>query len=106
MVNIVFVEANGARKQVSVPAGDSVMAAALANDIKQILADCGGAMSCATCHVHIAPEWLDRVCTADADERAMLEMAIDPDETSRLSCQIIVTDDLDGLVVNLPVSQL
>jgi len=106
MVNIVFVQANGNRRELMAETGDSVMTVALNNDVRQILADCGGAMSCATCHVHIAREWLDRVGAADADEQAMLEMAIDPDETSRLSCQVVLTEELDGLVINLPASQI
>jgi 2Fe-2S ferredoxin len=106
MVHLTFIEANGARHEAGVQAGVSVMAAARDCDISAILAECGGSMACATCHVHIDPAWIGRVGTPDENESAMLEMAIDPDETSRLSCQVILTDALDGLVVHLPASQL
>ena len=81
------------------------MEGARSNDVPGIVADCGGCMSCATCHVYIAPEWLDRVGRAQKDEEAMLELAIDPQENSRLSCQVIVTSELDGLVVHIPEAQ-
>lgn len=106
MVNIVFMTVDGKRTDVSADAGDNVMQAALNADIRQILADCGGSMSCATCHVHVAPEWIDKTGRPGAEEEAMLEMAVDPDENSRLSCQIVMTEDLDGLVINLPRSQI
>jgi 2Fe-2S ferredoxin len=104
-VKITFVTAQGDRQDLAGSSGETVMQVALNADIRQILADCGGAMSCATCHVHVAPEWVDKVGPASAEEEAMLEMAVDPDETSRLSCQIVLRDDLDGLIINLPKSQ-
>jgi 2Fe-2S ferredoxin len=106
MVHLTFIEANGTRHETKAEAGISVMVAARDRDISGILAECGGSMSCATCHVHIDPAWLPRVGAPDEMESAMLEMAIDPDETSRLSCQVLLTDELDGLVVHLPASQL
>ena len=106
MVQLTFIEANGARHETSADTGISVMVAARDCDISGILAECGGSMSCATCHVHIDPAWLDRVGTPDQMESEMLEMAIDPDETSRLSCQVILTDALDGLIVHLPATQI
>ena len=105
MVAVTFVAPGGATRQVDAAVGESVMEVALANDIPQIVADCGGAMSCATCHVHVAPDWLSVTGAADGDEAAMLEMAIDPDETSRLSCQIRLTEAMDGVVINLPARQ-
>ena len=106
MVQLTFIEANGTRHETNADAGISVMVAARDCDISGILAECGGSMTCATCHVHIDPAWLDRVGAPEGMESEMLEMAIDPNETSRLSCQVILTDALDGLVVHLPASQL
>lgn len=106
MVKVKFVTVAGTEREVEANVGENLMQIGLNNDISQILADCGGAMSCATCHVHIAPEWIDAVGRASEEEQAMLEMAIDPDECSRLSCQVVVSPELDGLVVNLPASQI
>lgn len=105
MVSVTFVAPDGSRRDIEGQIDESVMEIALAADIPQIVADCGGAMSCATCHIHIAPNWLAVTGAAEGDEVAMLEMAIDPDETSRLSCQVRLTDAMDGLVVNLPTRQ-
>jgi 2Fe-2S ferredoxin len=106
MVDIVFVTHGGERRTVSALAGQSVMQAALDHGVSGILADCGGAMSCATCHVHIPPAWQELVGKASPAEVELLEMAIDPDETSRLSCQITIAAGFEGLEVNLPASQL
>lgn len=81
------------------------MRAAINGDIGGILADCGGAMTCATCHVYIDPAWLPLVGAADETEQAMLEAAIDPTENSRLSCQVVLSDAYDGLIVHVPKSQ-
>jgi len=85
--------------------GVSVMRAASDHDVPGMLADCGGSMSCATCHVHVAQEWIERVGPPGDEEAAMLEMAIDPQSDSRLSCQIIVSPDLSGLTLNIPEKQ-
>jgi len=106
MVDMTFVSHKGSRQAVSAPAGSSVMQAALDNGINGILADCGGALSCATCHVHVAPDWFERTGIPSQAEVDMLEMAVDPDDTSRLSCQIVLTEALDGLEVTLPASQI
>lgn len=106
MVDVTYISHKGDRQSVSVPEGTSVMQAALDNGVNGILADCGGALSCATCHVHIAPEWFARTGGPSEAEAEMLEMAVDPDETSRLACQIELTSALDGLEVILPASQL
>lgn len=105
MVTVNFVAVDGTRRALQAATGETVMEVALANNIAQILADCGGAMSCATCHVHVAPDWLAVTGSAAGDEVDMLEMAIDPDETSRLSCQIRLTEAMDGLIINLPARQ-
>ncbi len=106
MVKIVFKKDGKDDRAVEGDSGVSLMEVALANDIGEILADCGGALSCATCHVYIADEWRERVGDPHDEEQAMLEMAVDPDERSRLSCQIKIGPELDGLQVILPKSQL
>jgi len=106
MIDVTFITHKGDRHTVSADDGLSVMLAALNNGINGILADCGGALSCATCHVHVASDWMEKVGQPSADEVEMLEMAVDPDDRSRLSCQIILSSDLDGLEVILPASQL
>ena len=85
--------------------GHSLMAIARRQGFSGILAECGGACSCATCHVHIAPEWMDRLPVMDDLEQDMLEFAEDVDEYSRLSCQIQISSRLEGLVVHIPESQ-
>ena len=85
--------------------GLSVMEGAVQNDIPGIDADCGGGMACATCHVYIKEEWWDKLPNKEDGEEDMLDMAYEPNKFSRLSCQIIVSDELDGLVVNIPSKQ-
>jgi len=82
------------------------MLGARQNDVAGILADCGGSCSCATCHVYIDPAWVDRLPPRQEMEDSMLELAFDVQPNSRLSCQITVSDDMDGLVVTLPARQL
>ncbi|MCB2075679.1 MAG: 2Fe-2S iron-sulfur cluster binding domain-containing protein [Rhodobiaceae bacterium] len=106
MVKVVFKKEGADDRIVDGLEGSSVMETALANDIGEILADCGGALSCATCHVYVTEEWCDRVGQPNVEEEAMLEMAVDPDERSRLSCQIRLSADLDGVEIILPKSQL
>jgi 2Fe-2S ferredoxin len=105
MAKIMFVKPDGERVEVEAETGHSIMEAALNNDIDEILAECGGSMSCATCHVHIAPEWFDKLEPPTEMETELVDCAIDPDEYSRLSCQIIMSDEFDGIVVRLPESQ-
>jgi 2Fe-2S ferredoxin len=105
MVKVIFRKAGKEDRTIEAAQGDTLMRAAIDNGIDEILADCGGALSCATCHVHIAAGWLDRVGSPDTAEAALLELAVDPDETSRLSCQIVLGNELDGLEVKLPKSQ-
>ena len=85
--------------------GLSVMEGAVQNDIPGIDADCGGGMACATCHVYVNEEWLDKLPTKEDGEEDMLDMAHEPNKYSRLSCQLVVTDELDGLSVTIPVKQ-
>ena len=92
-------------KTVEVANGLSVMEGAVQNDIPGIDADCGGGMACATCHVYVNDEWLDKLPTKEDGEEDMLDMAFEPKQNSRLSCQLTVSDELDGLVVNIPSKQ-
>jgi len=105
MTTINFKLHDGTEHAIDAPNGNSVMMVAMRNNFEGILAECGGACSCATCHVHIAPEWMDQLPEMDELEREMLDFADDVDDYSRLSCQINVTDKLEGLVVNVPESQ-
>ena len=90
---------------VDVQNGLTVMEGAVQNDIPGIDADCGGGMACATCHVYVNEEWLDKLPAKEDGEEDMLDMAYEPNKFSRLSCQITVSDELDGLVVNIPEKQ-
>ena len=85
--------------------GLSVMEGAEQNDIPGIDADCGGGMECATCHVYVNEEWLNKLPNKEDGEEDMLDMAFEPKKNSRLSCQLIVSDELDGLVVSIPSQQ-
>lgn len=96
---------DGSEHAIDAPLGDSVMIVAMRNNFQGILAECGGACSCATCHVHVDPDWVSRLPAMDDMEREMLDFADDVDDTSRLSCQLTITDELDGLVVNVPEKQ-
>ncbi len=101
MPKIIYVDINGARRECNVANGVSVMEGAIANGIAGILAICGGSCACSTCHTYIDPTWMDRVGPASDIEDSTLELAYDRKPNSRLSCQIEVTDKLDGLVVHV-----
>jgi 2Fe-2S ferredoxin len=103
---IKFISHEGAETEVHVAAGTSVMHAAVDNGVSGILADCGGACSCATCHCYIDDAWQDKTGEADTVEQEMLDFVLEPQPNSRLSCQIVVDDSLDGLVVHLPATQI
>ncbi|MDG2089419.1 MAG: 2Fe-2S iron-sulfur cluster-binding protein [Arenicellaceae bacterium] len=105
MALIKYIQHNGNEYEVEVAEGNSVMQGAVDNGIDGILAECGGACSCATCHVYVDEAWLSKIPTADDMEEAMVECVLEPKDNSRLSCQIKVTVELEGLVVRLPVSQ-
>lgn len=105
MPRITYVSFLGTPQTIDVPTGLSVMEGAIRNDIPGIVAECGGACSCATCHVYIAQEWQERVGTQGELEKAMLEYASGVAANSRLSCQIRVTESLDGLVLTIPENQ-
>ena len=107
MGRVTYVEANGTRHDVELAVGDNVMRGALNNDLPGIIAECGGGLACATCHCYVDDAWADKAGTPSSqDERDMLECtSAEVKSTSRLSCQIVMTADLDGLVVQLPESQ-
>ena len=105
LVKITFIEPDGIERQVDALVGDTLMTAAVNNGVRGILADCGGACTCATCHIYIDPNWIAAVGSPDEAEREMLDLAIEPQQNSRLSCQIIVTAALDGLIARTPASQ-
>ena len=106
MALVHVIAADGRRHELDARAGVSLMQAATAAGIDGIAADCGGCLSCATCHVYIDETWLDRLASPHQDELSMLEMtAAERRPTSRLSCQLIVHESLHGLVVQLPSHQ-
>jgi len=105
MPRIVFIEASGMDYEVEAESGLSLMENAVRNAIPGIVAECGGACSCATCHVYIDEAWLNKVGSANAIEQEMLDFAYDTQPNSRLSCQIRVTDAFDGLTVRIPERQ-
>jgi 2Fe-2S ferredoxin len=106
MPSIIFISHDGDEQEVHVAAGTSVMHAAVDNGVDGILADCGGACSCATCHCYVDPDWQDKTGEAGEVEAQMLDFVMERQANSRLSCQIVVEDNLDGLVVKLPAEQL
>ena len=105
MAKITYIEHDGTEHTIDVANGLSVMEGAIKNSIPGIDADCGGACACATCHVYVDPEWVSKTGTKEDMEQTMLDFAVDVEDTSRLSCQIEVSDELDGLIVRLPQSQ-
>ncbi|PWR17983.1 2Fe-2S iron-sulfur cluster-binding protein [Zavarzinia compransoris] len=105
MAKIIYIEHNGTRHEVEVKNGLSVMEGAVKNNIPGIDGDCGGACACATCHVYVDDAWRDKVAAPEDLETSMLEFAESVEESSRLSCQIVVSDALDGLTVRMPESQ-
>ena len=105
MTKIKYIEFNGEEHEVDVQNGLTVMEGAIKNKIPGIDADCGGACACATCHVYVQKEWLSQLPSKEDTEEDMLDFAFEVKENSRLSCQLTVTDELDGLVVDLPEKQ-
>lgn len=105
MVNIKFIDHAGDEYPVEVAPGRSLMQAAVSNGVPGIDADCGGSCSCATCHVYVDEQWLAKVGEANPTEDAMLSLSTDRKDNSRLSCQIQVTEELEGLIVTTPEFQ-
>ena len=106
MPKITYIEHGGKIHTIEVANGLSVMEGAVQNNIPGIDADCGGAMACATCHVYVKKELFNKLPKKEDGEEDMLDMAFEPKKNSRLSCQLMVSDQLDGLVVNLPEKQV
>ena len=102
---IKFIEHDGTEHDVQASNGDSIMITAINNLVPGIDADCGGECSCATCHVIVDNAWTEKVGSPSENEDAMLDLNPDREENSRLSCQIEVSDDLDGIIINLPEFQ-
>ncbi len=105
MAKITFKTHEDKTHTVDVQKGLTVMEGAVQNDVPGIDADCGGGMACATCHVYVNEEWIDKLPAKEDGEEDMLDMAFEPKSNSRLSCQITVSDELDGLVVSIPSKQ-
>jgi ferredoxin, 2Fe-2S len=107
MPRVTYIEYDGTAHTVDVPVGRSVMRGAVDNNVPGIDADCGGECACATCHVYLQPEWLEKIGTPvpGSQEASMLSFAAVAQPDSRLSCQIKMTDELDGLVVRMPEGQ-
>ena len=105
MAKITYTDQLGNSKTIEIENGLSVMEGAIQNDVPGIEADCGGSMACATCHVYVEEKWLDKIPKAEDGEIDMIDMAYEAKKNSRLSCQIIVSDELDGLKVTTPKKQ-
>ena len=105
MAKITYIEHTNKKHIVEVPNNMSVMEGALQNNVPGIDADCGGSMACATCHVYVDEKWFNKLEKKDEGEEDMLDMAYQPNKFSRLSCQLIVSDELDGLIVRMPSKQ-
>ena len=105
MAKIIYITHENQIHTVEVQNGLTVMEGAVQNDIPGIDADCGGGMACATCHVYVKEDWFDKITPKEDGEEDMLDMAFEPKKNSRLSCQIIISDELDGLTVNIPSKQ-
>ncbi len=105
MPTVTYIQADGSRESVEVAVGASVMDGALESGIAGILGQCGGGCTCLTCHCYVADPWTSRVPLAGADELELLEYAVDRRKNSRLSCQIFLTEQLQGLCIEIPIRQ-
>ena len=105
MAKITYITHDNQTQTVEVQNGLTVMEGAVQNDIPGIDADCGGGMACATCHIYVNDEWFDKIPAKEDGEEDMLDMAFEPKKNSRLSCQITISNELDGLIVNIPSKQ-
>ena len=105
MPKITYINNKGDSKTIEVENGLTVMEGAIQNNIPGIDADCGGSMTCATCHVYVEEKCLNKIPKAEEAEIDMIDMAFEPKKNSRLSCQLIVSDELEGLTVTTPAQQ-
>lgn len=106
MAFITFIEHNGTEHKVEVEEGQSLMEAAHMSDVPGIDADCGGCCGCGTCHIIVDPAWAAKTGGMAEDEKLMLDMTPEKTSTSRLSCQVIANEDMDGMIVRLPEFQM
>lgn len=105
MVAVTFRYSDDSSKTIDIAPGSSVMEGAVRTGLDGIVAECGGAMACATCHVYVAKEWVSKLAPPTEQELGMLEFVVNPEQESRLSCQIEVDASLEGLTVRVPASQ-
>ncbi len=105
MIRLIFVDNGGQEQCIEGATGDTLMQVAVDSGVEGIVGDCGGACSCATCHCYVDSEWAGKLPEPDPIEAQMIQCAVEPKESSRLSCQITLGEELDGLVVHLPASQ-
>ena len=105
MAKVTYIEHSNNEHLIDVPSGLTIMEGAIQNDIPGIDADCGGSMACATCHVYVDEKWYNKLEKKQDGEEDMLDMAYEPKKFSRLSCQIVVSDELDGIKVKIPLKQ-
>ncbi len=105
MPKITYIDHKANSKTIEVENGLTVMEGAVQNNISGIDADCGGSMACATCHVYVEESWLNKLPKAEDAEQDMIDMAYKPEKNSRLSCQIVVSEEIDGLIVTTPEKQ-
>ncbi|MCG8672732.1 MAG: 2Fe-2S iron-sulfur cluster-binding protein [Pseudomonadales bacterium] len=106
MASITFIEHDGTEHKVEVEEGQSLMEAAQVGDVPGIDADCGGCCGCGTCHIIVDPAWASKTGSMADDEKLMLDMTPEKTSTSRLSCQVIASEDMDGMIVRLPEFQM
>ena len=106
MPKITYIDSIGNKKTLDVANGLSIMEGAVQNNIPGIDADCGGGMACATCHVYVKEEWFNKLSKPEEGEKDMLDVAYEPKKNSRLSCQITVSDEIDGLVITTPEKKI
>ena len=105
MAKINYIDHSGNKIEINVENGLTVMEGAVQNNIPGIDADCGGSMACATCHVYVEDSWFNKLPEPEDAEKDMIDMAFEPKKNSRLSCQIVVSDDMNGLTVKTPEKQ-
>mmetsp|Transcript_29705 Transcript_29705/g.58953 ORF Transcript_29705/g.58953 Transcript_29705/m.58953 type:complete len:107 (-) Transcript_29705:1266-1586(-) len=106
MVKLTFLEADGSQVETDVAPGNSLMQAAVNAGVDAIAAECGGACACGTCHCVLPQDWFERVAAPASDEIDMLEFVIEPQPTSRLSCQVVVTEEMQDMVISVPDTQV
>jgi 2Fe-2S ferredoxin len=105
MPKIIYIEFSGKEHHIEIPVGYSIMEGAVKNSVPGIDADCGGSCACATCHVYVDEKFINKIPKAQESEQDMIDFVVNPKNNSRLSCQLMITDELDGIVVRMPEKQ-